>query len=360
VSAVDGLAPVTGHGTDWQIGGSTASPWRGYCGHVIRTRNLRLFVMSALLLALGSPVLLMHPYGVWAWPQFLSGPRIVSARELVSPGFSPARTGWLQIDATRWKDTGVAHTFKFRDGHTFDDGHYLLADVDGQPLLVLAQGRKPKTPFQGTLERIDARLRSQLLDAGYPMRGDALGPYFLDGLTYDSFHDYRENGIDTAIPFLLILLFAIPGLWLSLRRSISMSRHPFARALAKRGSLAAITQQIDLETARDDKKIEKLRVTSNWLLRESFWSVVPMRISDVVWVYYMRDKSGPRCVLRDNLGEELEAGMGSSDASNVLKIVHDKSPQAIQNYDDALKSLWDSDIDPAKFAEFARQKAPTR
>jgi hypothetical protein len=298
---------------------------------LIRQRNRRLFVTSAILLGIGSALFWAHPSGIWYWRGFFRGPQPTSGTELASPEFSPRRAGWISVDAAQPVDTGVEIYHTYSDGKKFLQGHYVLAQVDGYPLLIHVQSLREPSPYQGTLKPIEGSLKTQLAEKSYSSAGGAAGSDYLDTIGEDSFEHYREDGIDCLKAFSGFLLFGFPALWLSVGRTIDKSRHPFARALAKRGSLAANVQQIDLAMAHGARTLGRLRITPQWLILEKYWVPVPLRVSDVVRVYYKRDQTGPACFIDDKLGDTIQASMRSGMAQEAQKIIAAMAPTAIRS-----------------------------
>jgi hypothetical protein len=296
---------------------------------LIRKRNRRLFVASAILLGLGSAMFWAHPSGIWSWRGFFLGPRLITGQELASREFSPSRAGWVAVAASNSTDTGVEIYHTYSDGQKFLAGHYLRAEVDGHPLVIHVDSRDAHSPFRGTFKPIDGPLKSQLSDHGYASAGDgATASFYLDTIGQETLDGYRQDGFDTLKICVWFLLFGFPALWLAVRRTLNKRQHPFARELAKRGSLAANVQQIDTEVANGGKTFNRLRVTSNWLILEKYWAPVPMRMSDVVRVYYKRDSTGPACFVHDRLGTVIQASMGSKMAHDAQKKIAAMAPQA--------------------------------
>jgi hypothetical protein len=205
-------------------------------------------------------------------------------------------------------------------------------------------------------------LHPHLGDVGYWtlfLRGPGAG-----GGEYFSVELHRNQaGALLSIEAVFLSLGAYTG-QLYVRRRLDFMRHPFARDLALRGPIEEVTAEIDAQFSKAHEHIDKVVLTTGWLLYETRWKVIPMRHADMVWVFQRATSTDSgifQAMIRDRFGKTIEPDyLTIKEKAKFLKRVLELAPQAIQGYDKQIDELWSSGKDNSSFPETVRSLYPDR
>jgi hypothetical protein len=291
--------------------------------------------------------------GITVLPYFramLRGTVEFSARQLTS--HNGATLYFVQINGPEIYDTGFEYT---SSNYGIQTEHaYYGALVVGTELLIVETG-SPINPEQltylGTLETASQAIQNQVIGAIIAEQPELEGvflPYVL--ATRDAYSIWWFLG---GILWLLILGLCM---WLLLNNTnnlINPVEHQILKGLARYGDITQLVTEVEEELFEGEKplKVEKIKFTKNWLLKDKFGSFDAIRLDSIVWYYkhitqhYINGIPSGKTVaiyIFDKTGKQVTVSASMKKVDTMLRAIYEHTPWAIVGYSEQIKQGWDS------------------
>ncbi len=328
-----------------------------YLGRQIQRcqRNI-LWVCGVLLCALGLPFVVKWRY----FANYLRGPVPLTATELQSIQHAESLPHYfVTLQGGVASETGLAEVEERRNpsSNELDErtphSEILLVPLGDQRLAVKAPLGQRGSDWHGGLHTLDRELKQQLSRAlattgpGAPPR---LLPVYLDAT---GFRRPGHIALSILLPAMAIVLWAMAR---AARRYRNILTHPILTKIERYGPPQTVLQQIDQEAEAAGGHMETglTLVTASYLIFGGEYRVEIVRFVDIVWAHAQvleHRKLGVTvgrehwlCVYEKS-GQKVDLPAPGRTPRGLLKIIHERAPDAIIGHSDEVAALWARDRD---------------
>lgn len=320
-------------------------------------RQIRRCERNVLLGCGGALLGLLLPF--FGWPRYfenyLRGAVPLSADELSAVTQAEARARYfVRLRGEQVQDTGFVEVSETRNQYSRElkrreaVGDYLLLHVGERRLLVQAPPGQRSGEWTGGLHSLPPRLRDSVLvplQERDPATAARLLPVYLDAT------GFRRPGHLVLAIVLPLLLGVFWRTWRALRRYVDIEQHPLLAKIASYGDPRLVLPHIDEEAraAGGYMAAGLTLVTPSYLIHGSEFHVEIVRFSDIVWAYAAEapqhlhsppaDREHALCIYEKS-GTWLELRLRGRPPRGLLKIIAERSPDAVIGWDDRLAAEW--------------------
>jgi hypothetical protein len=233
---------------------------------------------------------------------------------------------------TGWKEISTS------DDKVYAEAAYFLTPVGDDYLLVLAKspgdGAHLVGPVAGLGQR-DQEVVAEIAQAQPEFRGRIL-PVMLNNTA--AFTVIGYIGLAVGLPWLLVMAFNIGrAIWFSLHPL----SHPAIRRLAKYGERERIATEIECDVARGPvMQFGKAKLTPLWIVRPTLFGFRAVPLSELVWIYHLRQSHESFAVLCFNDGKTIPLSLKAEKVDALVAEVATRVPWAITGYDQETLKAW--------------------
>lgn len=308
-------------------------------------RTNRNLVLVALILIIG----------VAAWAagarrylyNFFSGPFDVSTAQLVTIQQPDAQFRYfVKVKGEDIADTGVQEIE--RDSNTGSEtvkANFSILVVAQHLLIVKSDPKESGTSFQGELAEVPTDVHNNVIAPllkQHPNASAALLPFMLDAT------GFRTDGYVGSAIGVPAFLFACWLIAKVMRRRSDVSVHPDVKTAARYGSLADVSQQLELEMQSSPLKIGRASVTPSWVVLQKTFSLKLCRISDLIWAYkkvtrhyhyFIPTGKSYEVIMYDRYGQPLQMQAREKKIDEMMNVLGERAPWAVFGYSDERQKL---------------------
>lgn len=322
--------------------------WDDFLSRQIRRTNRNLFLLGVFLLGGLSAALYGFQRDV---KNYLLGPFPIEATELIGVDNPDTATKYfVKVRAEHEFFTGL-NEYPKQGEHTRVIASYYAVQAGDRFLLVRSNQPVPRTEYTGMLVRVPQALVTALARSPRPeinqLQSKSL-PLMLD--------TDRSPRQDWLVPVSAAVFFLLGAgvLFVALSRMAAPQKHPARVALARYGDPSQVAIQLDAELRmeRDDEKSKSLRLTRNWLVHATAFSVHLTQIKDLVWAYpkvvrhyhtFIPTGKTYSVIIRDRSGQSMEVSTKKDVSSALLVTLQQRAPWMVIGYSADLEKSWRSD-----------------
>lgn len=308
-----------------------------------RTNRNLLLVALFLIVAVAAWAMAerRYLYNFFAGPFDISSPQLVSVQQPDSE-----LRCFVKVKGEDSFDTGVQEVE--RDSSTGSESVKAKFSIllVAEHLLIVKNGPKDSgTYFQGELSEIPGDVRSNVIAPllkQHPNASQAILPFMLDAT------DFRTDGYISLAVGAVAFLFACWLLGKVMRRRANAGAHPVVKTASRYGSLADVSQQLDLEMQGTPLRIGKASVTPSWVVLQKSFDLKLCRIPNLVWAYkkitrhyhyFIPTGKTYEVILYDRYGQPLQMQAREKKVDELLKLLGERAPWAVFGYSDERSQL---------------------
>lgn len=226
---------------------------------------------------------------------------------------------------------------------------YAAARVNGRLLLIERREHDHSTVLAGRLRHVNDKEFQKIIQGienAQPRLRGKLPPYLFDAHTNHFSAAYALCGFCG--------LLSVLGIWnviKALGRIADPRQHPVYRQLARIGNVDELAAQIDSEMMGQVKRLGPCRFTQNWLLHQSAFRLVVMRVEDIVWLhkkvvrhYHNGIPTGKTyaAVFRDRHGTTINVPSREANVDQLLSAMSHRAPWAFVGFLAQTLAAWKS------------------
>jgi hypothetical protein len=261
---------------------------------------------------------------------------------------------YMNLEGDDHADTGYTYVNKSDSGKETIEYYYHVLVLGDKFLLVKTKQAEIDNRQTGALVDMPSDVQKEVitqLEVEVPQIKGAFLPMMLDAT------DFRTGGfIGLAVAAVIALLSAI-GVLLAFYRFANPEAHPAMKALARYGTLATVTNEINMEMSNPHEQVgKKIHFTRSWLVSTaSGLQAMPYR--DMIWCYKQvtqhRTNGIPTgktyaAFVNDRHGTSINIPGKEKEINQLLEFAMRSSPGVVTGYSDELSNLWRKDR--ARFA----------
>ena len=308
-----------------------------------RTNRNLLLVALILIIAVAAWAVAARRYLY----NFFSGPFDVSTAQLVTIQQPDAQFCYfVKVKGDDIADTGVQEIE--RDGNTGSEtvkANFSILVVAEHLLIVKSGPKESGTSFQGELTEVPADVHNNVITPllkQHPNASAVLLPFMLDAT---GFRTDGYVGFAIGVPAFLFACWLIAKV---MRRRTDVSVHPAVKTASRYGSLAEISQQLELELQGSPLKIGSASVTPSWVVLQKTFDLKLCRIPDLIWAYkkvtrhyhyFIPTGKTYEVIMYDRYGQPLQMQAREKKIDEMLKTLADRAPWAAFGYSDEHQKL---------------------
>jgi hypothetical protein len=314
---------------------SVSAPTGWITGQVRRaSRNSLIWNGTTLLLfALIAWFSANYYYNFFFGPFPYDDARLLKAAE--NPGTGNL-LAYIELKDRRLLETGWEE-ISTKDGKPYSVVPYFMTSVGDKLMIVMAKEAKDGQHLVGPLYKVRDREAGVIafMEERHPeLRGKFLSVQ-LNGVA--AFPVIGWMGLIVGVPVILLCLFNVSRAAWAMQNPFS---HRIVRQLAKYGDPKDIVAGIDREMAAGPvARYGKSYLTSLWLLRPTAFGMIVVQLSDVVWMYHLKQTES-FAVLCLRTGKAIPMPLRGEQVDKLLREVSERVPWALYGYDVETLKMW--------------------
>lgn len=237
-----------------------------------------------------------------------------------------------KLISTGWKEISTS------DDKVYAEAMYFLTPVGDDYLLVLAKsaanGQHLLGPIAGLRER-DQEVMAEIEQAQPEFRRRIL-PIMLNHTA--AFTVIGYIGLAVGLPWLMIMT-------INLGRTIWFSLHPLShpaiQRLVKYGERERVAAEVESDITRGPvMSFGKAKLTPLWIVRPTLFGFRAVPLSELVWIYHLRQSHESFAVLCFNDGKSIPLSLKPDKVDALVSEVAIRVPWAITGYEQDTLKQW--------------------
>ncbi len=327
----------------------------GLIHKTVQRSNIMLLGLSLLGLAIVGGLVLFNLNFIY---NFILGPFEADNTALVNAtSASAVQKYWIKISGDEILETGMDYVSTSHNVETVEASYLALA-LGERLLLVKMPGEQYSETLNpsltGWLSPISADENKEVLlklEQDVPGVKAAFLPFKLET------GDFRSTGAVGILIAAGVLILAVIGLVMALRRMSDPNSHPILKRLSRFGPLDFTVSRIEAELAAPHPTLRagtgKLNLTNSWLVYETLTNVLATRFEDIAWVYkhvfnyrqyFITVSRTFSAMVCDRSGARMQVTVGGKEppADEMLKAILERAPWAVVGYSDDLNRAWNT------------------
>jgi hypothetical protein len=258
---------------------------------------------------------------------------------------------FVQIEGPEIFDTGFEYTSSQYGIQT--EHWYYGALVVGNKFLIVEIGsaiNPEQLSYLGTLENASQAIQTKVIGAIVEEQPELEGyflPYVLK--TGDAYNIWWFLGG-------IVWLFALVGcMWLLYTNTHKLGapqQDEMLKTLSRYGDMEEVAVEIEGELFGTEpvRKVEKLKLTKNWLIDDRFAHFEAFRLDSIVWYYkhitqhYINGIPSGKTIslyIHDATGKKVAINGSMKQVDVMLRTIYELTPWAIAGFTEQIKQGWD-------------------